>query len=1195
MYCTYKKDDIKYKVIEKGKVEVIYVDSLASTISIPETVSFNEQTYSVTSIGENACYSCSALTSITIPNSVTRIGNSAFNGCYSLTSITIPNSVTSIGEEAFYGCSALTSITIPNSVTSIGYSAFSGCSALTSITIPNSVTSIGSYAFSGCTALTKTNYTGDIAGWCAIQFDNYISNPIYYSRNLYINDVEIKDLVIPNSVTSIGNSAFDGCSSLTSITIPNSVTSIGHSAFNACSALTSITIPNSVTSIGYSAFNGCSALTSITIPNSVTSIENHAFSYCSSLTSITIPNSVTNIGSYAFKDCSSLTSITIPNSVTRIAEYAFSGCSRLTSVISMSCTPPERVLGDVFNDTPWEKTLVVPNSSVNEYRHHYPWSLFLYIERMYALNIQSSDARLGTAQIDQDVDCDSVAIISATANDGYYFVQWTDGNTDNSRTIQWSKDTTLTAEFGLAYSDKCSGMCGDNLYWEYKDKELTITGNGAMYNYTKTTMPWLYLRDSIYSITLPQGITSIGEYAFSGCHALSSITLPNSLTGKIESLNPNAVYFVNMTGWSDIHVYAWIDKEGSVSENASWPGEIATKADFTYQGYDVYYFTASPGDYAYCIFNNGGAGTGDKTEDLTWTGGQAYFNNKWNTIQIDPYYDVAVGTGAFNGCSSLRNITCHAVTPPTCGSNAFNGVPYDATLCCPCESKKAYQAAEGWSRFNDIRCMNSTQITLLTDTEKGSVQIDEWISEPYSVVISATPNVGYAFTRWSDGNTDNPRTVLLTQDTTLTAEFGLTYSGKCGENLYWAYKNKALTITGSGAMYNYTKTTMPWLYLRDSIYSITLPQGITSIGEYAFSGCHGFSSITIPNSIEGKHVNTINLNAVYFANTENWSDIYVYAWNDMNGSVSNNKSWPGEIATKADFTYQGYDVYYYASTSGNYQYCIFNNGKGGTGNQTADLAWTGGQIYCNGEWHTVQTASDNETAIGAGAFNGCSSLRNIRCLAVTPPTCASNAFNDVPYDATLWCPCASLDAYEMDAVLGSFKHIECIGSEDADITDKTVTVVPGNVDATFTWPITDGAETYTLVITKDGVTFCTLVFNKQGQLVSIAFKPARQNAPATEGTTPANYAEQTANGFRFTVTNLSEGTVYAYTLTVRDAANSILETYTGEFTTQSDMPMGIEASSDNTPAGQSEKLLRDGQVLIIRNGETYDMMGQRLQ
>ena len=164
--------------------------------------------------------------------------------------IMFDNSVTSIGSYAFGECSSLTSIIIPNSVTSIGQDAFYSCSSLTEIVIPNSVTSIKSSAFSNCNKLAKTNYIGDIADWCNIEFMNPYANPIYYSHNFYINGQEIKDLIIPNSVTSIGTYAFFSCSSLTSVTIPNSVKSIGGSAFRDCSGLTSVTIPNSVTSIG---------------------------------------------------------------------------------------------------------------------------------------------------------------------------------------------------------------------------------------------------------------------------------------------------------------------------------------------------------------------------------------------------------------------------------------------------------------------------------------------------------------------------------------------------------------------------------------------------------------------------------------------------------------------------------------------------------------------------------------------------------------------------------------------------------------------------------------------------------------------------------------------------------------------------------------------------------------------------------
>ena len=234
-------DSLRYKVTSTNpaEVEVYYANPSIVIADIPETVTYEETTYSVTSIGGYAFRSRYSLTSFTIPNSVTSIGEETFRGCSSLTSITIPNSITSIGNSVFWNCSSLTSIDIPNSVTSIGYWVFRDCSSLTSITIPNSVTSIGGGVFYNCSSLTSVTLSNNITELpCHNDYD-------YYGFDYYYG-------------------FFQGCSSLTSVTIPNSVTSIGNNAFYDCSGLTSITLPESITSIASGAFNNCSFLQNIT-------------------------------------------------------------------------------------------------------------------------------------------------------------------------------------------------------------------------------------------------------------------------------------------------------------------------------------------------------------------------------------------------------------------------------------------------------------------------------------------------------------------------------------------------------------------------------------------------------------------------------------------------------------------------------------------------------------------------------------------------------------------------------------------------------------------------------------------------------------------------------------------------------------------------------------------------------------------
>ncbi len=417
------------------------------------------------------------ITSVSINNEVTTIGAYAFDGCYGITSVTIPNSVTTIGDHAFYDCTGLTSVTIPNSVTTIGDYAFGCCTGLTSVTIPNSVTTIGSDAFSYCTGLTSITVEGGNAVYDSRENCNAIvetqTNTLIagcksttipgsittIGGSAFCGCTGLTSVTIPNSVTTIGYDAFWGCTGLTSVTIPNSVTTIGDHAFYDCTGLTSVTIPNSVTTIGYEAFRGCTGLTSVTIPNSVTTIGYGAFWCCTGLTSVTIPNSVTTIGDFAFSDCTGLTSVTIPNSVTTIGYWAFYKCTNLTDVYCHATTVPETRSDAFDNSNATNATLHVPATAIESYRATAPWSDFGTIVAIEGSEEDGDEPSITTGEaIDLGLPSGikwASCNIGATAPEEYgtYF-QW-DG-TDIAQTTLGGNWYMPTKEEGQELIDNCT-------------------------------------------------------------------------------------------------------------------------------------------------------------------------------------------------------------------------------------------------------------------------------------------------------------------------------------------------------------------------------------------------------------------------------------------------------------------------------------------------------------------------------------------------------------------------------------------------------------------------------------------------------------------------------------------------------------------------------------------------------------------
>lgn len=514
----------------------------------------------VKNISDYAFYDCDGITEIIIPESVELIGEYAFYDCDGITDMTIPDRVTSIPEHTFQYCSSLESVIIGNGITSIGEEAFYG-SGLTNITIPASVKNIGLNAFCGCENLTDV-YAKDVKSWLEISFNDSCSNPMYYAKNLYFNNILVTEIIIPNSITSIGYMAFYNCESLESISIPDSITFIDEYAFYNCINLKELTMPVSakiyndddtfygcanletitftkgtgtmcdygtdtsplslvacywftpwyksrnnqlnitieegVLNIGEYAFYKCSGLSSITIPDSVVSIDENAFADCKKLEKITIGKGLTTIEKNAFYNCDSIDTLNIGSNIKSIDTRAFYGCTNLTDVY-------------VKNTLSW---LGIDFSGEESNPLYYASNL--YINNVLATEIIIPDGveSIGKYAFYNYTNLKNLIVSdSVTYIDDYAFY-----------CCENLKNITIPASVVLKSTtfSKCNNITDIVIS---KGTGVMVENSVSSYKYT----PWYHSRENDLSITIKSGVKNISAYAFKECTGLKNITIPYSV------------------------------------------------------------------------------------------------------------------------------------------------------------------------------------------------------------------------------------------------------------------------------------------------------------------------------------------------------------------------------------------------------------------------------------------------------------------------------------------------------------------------------------------------------------------------------------------------------------------------------------------------------------------------------------------
>ena len=1085
---------------------------------------------------------------------------------YEITSVSLPDGLTSIGDYAFSGCS-ISTIIIPYGVTRIGSGAFSWCDFLGDILIPCTVTSIGYQAFwlgdghSINGTITYFYITAPTLEEYCNSSVNQLLEDFYYSRRLVIAGQELTEVVLPNSVTSIREYLFSDMQYLTSITIPNSVVNIGRSVFEDCHSLKSITIPNSVTHIGNDAFYDCSSLTYVNYTGDIANwcdiyfesyyanpmrVAGRFYINDQEIKNVVIPNSVERINNYAFSGCN-FTSVTIPSSITSIGDGAFYACSQVT----MQGTTPPSISASTFGDN---TTILVPCSAMDAYLAAPVWQFLDLHGLNYNVNLTATEG--GSAQIIA-TDCESSSVtVEAYASENYQFKQWSDGNTDNPRTLTLTKDITLTAEFE-----------------EIPHYSVTISGN--------------YI----------DGYVSIWDWHF----------YTESSAVQFEVQGGTEVYFREESncglflGWSD-----------GVTERER---TIVITSDTT-----IYSIIEKPKYYTVNISGDNLCGSyeveGGMFCNTHWT---EFYNNSSLQLTMREGTSISVredgGCGTFLGWSDgvTDNERTIVITSDTTISSRFDVATYSVSITAgeggyleygniereynDCNRETIYTCAyaydgyyfAGWNDGNTSQCISiypdtdinlvaqfapKKQVQLLLGVDNASKNMGSvsgsgiYYSGEY-VTITATPNAGYHFVEWSDGNGDATRELYLQSDTTLFATFAPgECGGKCGENLYWTYGDNTITITGSGDMdlnaYSAWHNDYDWYH---NVTAVQFPEGITSIDDYAFVEMYSLASVVVPASVthfgENAFAYNDNLTRFEYLGTEAECEInydgsgmlyqshnllYFKGQKDMLSYMDSYSELDTVIITSGEGFYDFYwsDIRYIDNFNADdwivegedYGYMYMNPVH--TIILPEGLQEIGDFALTNARHLEQITIPAGVTRIGESAFEECRSLESV--------TFAGKALREI--DDWAFYNCHSLKTINIPegvTSIGKAAFFDC-----AYLKEITL---PSSVQ--------------------------TIADNAFGQCQKVAKMTVNAMTP------PVVEAETFEDIDRSIPLYVPIGTASQYKTT----------DYWCEFfnVIEYDAPSAVENTHSQSPMANCQKLLRNGQLIIVRDGVEYNAMGAQIQ